>query len=385
MAPNGFPQFSDGNVEIHFSETDEKFVLHSWQLSLHSPWFKSSLSDRSRNEGSGTMIDGKHHWIYELRFDKDSDLGTLVKKASPNAPTPTTELIPDSRLVFGTEEARAPMQNKRVRVLKAHQDILGSLYHIPPEFSDYYDFYESESPVLHLAKVAKIYGCEAIAKLYIDNHLRKEHEDVEESCANDPVSMLEFSMTVKSDWIFREAATHLLGRSNRFYDQSDDKLYELGIEAWFYKHRTTFIHRLQKCEWQMFRIQQSQESTWLSHAALNFFRQWLTEQLQAAKGSGLCPGYANLYHTISKGTFSYKVAAQKQRVRTYMNRVFENFTEENMRDLEPELKKIFTKAGAVVEPIIRQSTRRQDTMKDNFRALTFMYDELDELPWELEL
>lgn len=54
MASHSFPQFSDGNVEIHFSNDDEKFVLHSYVLALHSSWFKASLSERW-NGGEGKL------------------------------------------------------------------------------------------------------------------------------------------------------------------------------------------------------------------------------------------------------------------------------------------------------------------------------------------
>lgn len=46
MAPNKFPEFNDGNVEIRFSNDDTNFILHSHVLALHSTWFKASLSEQ---------------------------------------------------------------------------------------------------------------------------------------------------------------------------------------------------------------------------------------------------------------------------------------------------------------------------------------------------
>ena len=51
MASNGFPCFSDGNVEIHFNQSDDKYVLHSHVLALHSSWFSASLSERWNDDG----------------------------------------------------------------------------------------------------------------------------------------------------------------------------------------------------------------------------------------------------------------------------------------------------------------------------------------------
>lgn len=41
-----FPRFEDGDVEIKFTEKSESYVLHSYVLALHSPWFKASLSEK---------------------------------------------------------------------------------------------------------------------------------------------------------------------------------------------------------------------------------------------------------------------------------------------------------------------------------------------------
>lgn len=55
-----------------------------------------------------------------------------------------------------------------------------------------------------------------------------------------------------------------------------------------------------------------------------------------------------------------------------------------IRNIEPDLKNVFSKAAAVLQPILLQKTRWQNTAKDKFRALTFMDLEFEELPLELE-
>lgn len=93
-------------------------------------------------------------------------------------------------------------------------------------------------------------------------------------------------------------------------------------------------------------------------------------------------GYANLYHTINKGMSMYKTAAQKQFIRSFMNKICPGFTDDNMRDVEPELKKIFKKAAVAVKPLLVQHTRYKDDTEDNYRALTCLLPFAVKVPWE---
>lgn len=64
-----------------------------------------------------------------------------------------------------------------------------------------------------------------------------------------------------------------------------------------------------------------------------------------------------------------------------MNKMQQIFTDDNMRDLEPEIKKVFKKAAAIVKPILIQRTRYQNPREDNHRALTFMTIPSSKMPW----
>lgn len=67
MASQGFPQSSDGDVEISLGGcSDRKLVLHSYVLALHSPWFKASLSDRWNHENGSRLVGEKHRWFYGM-------------------------------------------------------------------------------------------------------------------------------------------------------------------------------------------------------------------------------------------------------------------------------------------------------------------------------
>lgn len=93
-------------------------------------------------------------------------------------------------------------------------------------------------------------------------------------------------------------------------------------------------------------------------------------------------GYANVYHTVAKGLFSFKTAAHKQQVRQFMTRSHQGFTEDSLNAIEPELKKVFSRAAYYVAPIREQCTRHQGDGDDNYRALTCIRPTSIKVPWE---
>ena len=69
---DGFPIFGDGDVEICLSrKPEDRFVLHSVVLGLHSSFFKASISERwsarQDNATSGDPI----KWRYQLLFEEN--------------------------------------------------------------------------------------------------------------------------------------------------------------------------------------------------------------------------------------------------------------------------------------------------------------------------
>lgn len=65
------PCHEDGDVEIHLSrKPEDRFVVHSVVLSLHSSFFKASLSSRWASGNRGSADEGTIKWKYQSRFDK---------------------------------------------------------------------------------------------------------------------------------------------------------------------------------------------------------------------------------------------------------------------------------------------------------------------------
>ena len=76
----GFPRFHDGDVELCLlREPEDRFVLHSVVLGLHSPFFKASLSERWSGQKNETISSGPIKWRYQLRFDEDDGKSGVAK------------------------------------------------------------------------------------------------------------------------------------------------------------------------------------------------------------------------------------------------------------------------------------------------------------------
>ncbi len=67
--------------------------------------------------------------------------------------------------------------------------------------------------------------------------------------------MLKLAVAVRCGWIFKEAATHVLGRSNRYFNGVgvQQQLEALGLSDLFRAKRKDFVSVLRKHENEMFR------------------------------------------------------------------------------------------------------------------------------------
>lgn len=384
MATQTFPQFSDGNVEINFSGTDDKFVLHSWALALHSSWFKAALSERWNTGNNENLLGGRNHWIYELRFDKNSDIGLLMRKTTPGVASSTdTEFIPGSKaqLANTATESDKTLHKARLACIKAHQDLLGMIYYVSPTFS-HSSFETAKLSIMGIAKLAETYGCEHVTKIHIENHLRLYKAEVLELCATDPVSMLQLAIATRSEWIFMEAATNLIGGAQASFDLALEDLKELQIADLMEKKRSLFKATLRDCEFDMFQIQaRSQENRWPIHFAVSFFRQWLTEQLSLGQGSRLAFGYAQLYHMVAYRLPPPPYVFGPLPIEQHMVKFYGSATPAGIEVVSQEVTRIFAAAAAIIQPILIDKTRRQDKSNPMQRNLTFMGIEDEEIPW----
>ncbi|KAK4506641.1 hypothetical protein PRZ48_000373 [Zasmidium cellare] len=369
-----FPQAGDENVEVYLtSDTSEKILLHSYVLALHSKWFKASLSERWN--GGDAPHNDKNRWTYELRFDKDSAFGMLSRRAAADV-TSTTKT--DTETISSKPPTTAKeLHKERMARVNAHKQMLGALYHIIPTFS-HESFDSARTSIVLLAEAADVYNCEQVIKIHTENHLRLYRNEVLDLCASDPVGMLELAMAIKSEWVFMEASTHLIGRSKYFFGRVKEKLRGMGLVDLFEEKRTQLKEKLSACERDMFMIENTSAKGWHAIVAMAYFRQWLSEELKSGAGSNLSQGYASLYHAIKRRAGGVHKASETGAVQSFLDQLFSDASPE---DVASKLDEAFRRASVIVEPILKDVTRRQDKTDDPYRALTFMGISDEEIPW----
>lgn len=218
--------------------------------------------------------------------------------------------------------------------------------------------------------------------MHIENHLHLYRTEVLETCADKPVDMLELATSVQSEWIFMEAATNLLGRSNCDFDKAQPKLVELGISDLFNRKRKDFKDQLRECEYELLIMQMdlTESHSFNEQGGLNFFRQWLSERLFFGYGSGLRQGYAYIYRTIAERKLSTKVDEHNERMTEYLETMKRDGANVEAFAAD-EVNPMFDEAADLIAPLMKDVTRRQDKTVDVFRPLTFMGVSDDELPW----
>ena len=375
----------NGDVEIQLSTTDDKIILHGTQLTMHSPWFKASLSERWKTGNEATTPDGKTYWVYELRFEKDSDMGILIRKTtSATSTTTNAEFILGSKgkLPDNTTTAQRELHNRRLQCLKAHKDLLGAFYFFSPSISRS-SFESAWASILSLAALASMYDCEKVVSACIENALLIHQMEILKTCVSAPLDMLELATAVKSDWIFMEATTNLLGRSWRYLGVMQPRITEIGLSDLMLRKRAAFVLLLETVELLLFKIQPN-KNNWMSRMAVNYFKEWLSQQLIDGKGSSLSPGYGGLYYSI-KQQRTVTPPSRKGALEAFLNEIRGApngvITRGEWQELEAQLRSVFEQAWQVIEPVTRDKTMRQDKTPDTCRSLTCMEVQQDELPW----
>ncbi|KAH9825687.1 seryl-tRNA synthetase [Teratosphaeria destructans] len=386
MAPRGFPQYGDGDVEIYL-KADEKLVLHSTILSLHSEWFKSSFSDKWAKSGADASIlgggsaSGQKRWVYELRFGKEDCDGILMRQGQANAEpsnpgetaTPTEMISVEDAINWDDD-----MFDERLECAKAHKNLFCAIYHCIPSL-DGKSFEEAKASIEVLMNVAEMYGCEDVVKKDIKLHIWHFRESVLDICVYNPVSMLEFSIRHESEWIYKEAATNILGRSYRFWNASRPALEEMGIYEMLERKRAIFVKTLTEAEHAIHNLRPQPPQIPSRRTAYCFLHDELRNAFQISLGCRLGPGYANIYHSIADNTTA-GIAARRQRAIAYRGTFFTGAADDTDVFLQ-HVEEAFLAARKSLQPLLKNATMLQPNVNDKHRALTFMKIEDADLPW----
>ena len=148
--------------------------------------------------------------------------------------------------------------------------------------------------------------------------------------------------------------------------------------------RADFVRKLQDCERSiMFEIRFAGGAlSWTAQIALDYFRNWLVEQVNAGQGSSLTLGYASLYHNIGTwGSGMGDMRAIYTALPNFVNMFSQNTSPEASGQINQTLHGILVTALQYVQPLMEDKTKRKDRTRDINRNLLCMGIEDDELPW----
>lgn len=107
--------------------------------------------------------------MYELRFEKASEQGTLMRASNVG----DTEMVPER------EEGKT---SNRHYALQSHAWTLSALYHIEPSFPDSW-CYGGYKDILALADTVNFYGCMPAVKPFLELHLLRHQQAIALLCS----------------------------------------------------------------------------------------------------------------------------------------------------------------------------------------------------------
>lgn len=393
MAVSGFPLCGDGDVEIRLSSNPkDKLVLNSHTLTLHSTWFKASLSERWNggdmastsvfgSGNSGARDSGKHYWVYELRFEKDSALGVLTRKVDARSSEDTELFSAQPLQTVGATALALILHAERLACIKAHRNLFAIPYWADLQLDDG-DLDRAIASIKKLTSVADLYGCTHLPKRDVEIQLSKFRDEVLDRCTTDPVAMLDLAMTVKTGWIFMEAAMAVIGSDKLAYLEMQQGIVDLGIYELFSRKRNELVEKLRAVEHELLIMQDIRATGWGNKLALSFFRDWLSQQLQAGHGSSLRPLYTRVYHDMIGNEFWDPSPSRQQMLADFCGEMGINPTL-MPGDLMLFVKQVFITARTSVLPLIKDNRKIHNTRIFNgpFKNVSIIGVSEEELPW----
>ncbi|KAL8768697.1 MAG: hypothetical protein Q9209_005115 [Squamulea sp. 1 TL-2023] len=210
-----------GDVEIRLTrKPEDRLLLHSVVLGLHSTWFKASLSDRWAKGTPSSQSDIK--WSYELRFDSHDETPALVKRPLSNDPPSNTYFNKGSTPAEALTLQQFETRNNLIRAYRCYFGVI--LYEPLDDFVD--SSPEKVLDFLHkVAKIADYYDGSSVLTCHIENYLNRKAVLDKNTLIRQAPLLLGISIKLKSGPLFKDAICHLAGDETR-----DDKKIETDLD-----------------------------------------------------------------------------------------------------------------------------------------------------------
>ncbi|KAL9628697.1 MAG: hypothetical protein Q9204_005726 [Flavoplaca sp. TL-2023a] len=217
-----------GDVEIWLTrKPEDRLLLHSVVLSLHSKWFNASLSERWTGESSKSL-GHVAKWRYELEFE-DEKTAALVKR--PDSLHSMISLSADTTydLYFNTNGFSPAHLDKKQRkhretLVKAYRCYFGAMFHLPIE----YDYDSSKSMfsdkvqafIAIIVEIGDFYNGLQFLTGPVENLLKTFILDYPFNLSSRLKILPQISMKLRSGWLFKKVVCELA--EQEYYD--DDEL-----------------------------------------------------------------------------------------------------------------------------------------------------------------
>ncbi|KAF2498871.1 hypothetical protein BU16DRAFT_558909 [Lophium mytilinum] len=139
----------------------------------------------------------------------------------------------------------------------------------------------------------------------MDHCLRKALPQVLLACQLEPGSMLRLAHSLHCEWIFKEAAAHLVGLGNIAYERQRIKMNEKGpltnLETMLTTKYISFCTKLKDIDFDLLKAAPMEEDDIWEVLLTSHFRMWFTSELVEGYGSSLDRSkYASVYRQIEE-------------------------------------------------------------------------------------
>ncbi|KAL8948699.1 MAG: hypothetical protein Q9222_005147 [Ikaeria aurantiellina] len=210
-----FPIFRDGDVELSLSRhPEDRLVLHSVILALHSPFFKAGLEQRwSQSEG---IVSETIKWRYELTFDHDGT-GVLCKQNTLTADD-TIDDTTDKFFRRPTSTGELEVENTVTAfqaTIRAHRRFFSAIYHLPLDVNPLSSYPKALTELASLATVADLYDSSGPLSAPIQAFILNNIEALRKDFVPQTLSNLHVATMFKIDWLAKDIICQFCGDRNK--------------------------------------------------------------------------------------------------------------------------------------------------------------------------
>lgn len=272
------------------------------------------------------------------------------------------------------------LASSRFTWVKVHQAALGALYHVPISSAMVRKL--GRHFIISLANTADFYACSDAVSTQIHNITMAEpqRQRILTSCKKEPLAMLRFGMTIKAEWIAKEASIYLICCSSNDWRRFE----KINIADLDSVLRSILAKREE--------LQQTLKNVDLAllaarpkgfsfeyRLAIDLFRHWLTDAMVYGRASSVGKAYAVPYRTISSGV---PFDLERKHIEQHLGVMARYWSLDGLdwETIQLAWEKIFKHAAEVAQPLLRDKTLLKSPTEgdDDLRCLSI---DREDLPW----